>query len=93
MSNQEFYFTESATVAFREIIGRIQQVSLIAAERTRSKIFHKLHLIQHHPLQGSRKCDFPGIEGHFRVSVADNYKVYYKVEDERIIVVDMLLEK
>jgi plasmid stabilization system protein ParE len=93
MNSQEFYFTASAENTFREHLARIQQVSLIAAEQMRNKIFHKLHLIHHHPLQGSRKADIPGLEGHFRVATVLNYKIYYKVEDKRVIVVDMLLDK
>ena len=93
MNSQEFYFTASAEATFREHLSRIQQVSLIAAERMRNKIFHKLHLIHHHPLQGSRKVELTGVEGHFRVATVLNYKIYYKVEDKRVIVVDMLLDK
>lgn len=93
MNTHEFYFTESAKTAFRSLIEQIQQVSLIAAERMRNKIFHKLHLIHHHPLQGSKKVELALVPGHIRLATVLNYKIYYKVEDKRIIVLDILLDK
>jgi plasmid stabilization system protein ParE len=93
MNTQEFFFTESAKEAFHNIILQVQQVSLIAAERVRSKIFHKIHLIHHHPLQSSKPIDLNGMEGHIRLTTVMNYKIYYLVEDERIIVLDLLMDK
>jgi plasmid stabilization system protein ParE len=93
MNTHEFYFTESAKNAFRGIIEQVQQVSLIAAERMRNKIFHKLHLIHHHPLQGSKKVELANVAGHIRLATVLNFKIYYKVEDKRIIVLDLLLDK
>ena len=59
----------------------------------RNKIFHKLHLIHHHPLQGSKKVELANVEGHIRLATVLNFKIYYKVEDKRIIVLDLLLDK
>jgi hypothetical protein len=68
-------------------------VSLIAAERMRNKIFHKLDLIHHHPLHGSKKVEVANTPGHYRLATVLTYKIYYKVEDKRIIVMDILLDK
>lgn len=93
MQTTEFFFTQQARTALQDLIRQVQEVSLIAAERVRSRIFHKLHLIHHQPLQASRKADFAALEGHFRVATALNYKIYYKVEDTRIVVLDFILDK
>ena len=92
MNTQEMIFTSQAVEAFRDIIGNTQEVSLIAAEKLRAKIFHKLHLIQHHPIQGSKPINI-GAEGNFRLTTALNVKIYYKVEDNRTIVLDLLIDK
>jgi plasmid stabilization system protein ParE len=92
MNTQEMIFTSQAVEAFREIIGNTQEVSLIAAEKLRAKIFHKLHLIQHHPIQGSKTLNV-GIDGNFRITTALSVKIYYKVEENRTVVLDMLIDK
>jgi plasmid stabilization system protein ParE len=89
---QEFYFTERARDSFRDVVAQLQQVSLIAAERVRNKIFHKLHLIHHHPLQGSKKIELT-IDGHFRVATVLDYKIYYLVDHDRIMVLEILQDK
>ena len=92
MNTQEMIFTSQSVEAFREIIGNTQEVSLIAAEKLRAKIFHKLHLIQHHPIQGSKTLNV-GIDGNFRITTALSVKIYYKVEENRTVVLDMLIDK
>jgi hypothetical protein len=93
MNSPDFLFSNKAAQSFREIIQDLQQVSLLSAEKVRSRIMHKLHLIHHQPLQSSKPVDLPGLPGHFRQATALNYKIYYSVEDERICVVDILLDK
>jgi plasmid stabilization system protein ParE len=92
MNTQEMIFTSQAVEAFREIIGNTQEVSLIAAEKLRAKIFHKLHLIQHHPIQGSKTLNI-GVDGNFRLTTALGVKIYYKVEENRTVILDMLIDK
>ncbi len=89
----DFFFTPSAAEKFQAIVSNMQEVSLIAAERVRSRIIHKLHLIQHNPIQSSKKIELPGLEGHFRVAEVLNYKMFYFVDDSRIVLMDILLDK
>jgi plasmid stabilization system protein ParE len=93
MNVSELYFTHHAAQAFRSCIEKIQQVSLIAAERTRNKMLHQLRALQHHPLQGSKKVEVGTGESQVRVAALMQYKVYYKVEDQRVIVLDFLLDQ
>lgn len=71
----------------------MQEVSLIAAERVRSRIIHRLHLIHHQPLQSSRKIEVNGVQGHFRTADVLNYKLVYLLEEKRIVLMDILLDK
>jgi hypothetical protein len=93
MNTQEFYFTRKGEEAFRNIVLNMQEVSLIAAERVRSRILHRIHLIHHHPLQSSKKIEFRDLKGHFRVAEALNYRIYYLVEEDKIVLMDILMDK
>jgi plasmid stabilization system protein ParE len=75
------------------MIQQVQEVSLLSAEKLRARIFHKLHLIHHHPTQGSKKLELPSVSGHIRQASVLNYKIYFKLEGHRIIVLEMLLDK
>lgn len=92
MNANEFIFSERAAEALRNIIGDLQQVSLLSAEKVRTKILHKLHLVQHQPMLASKKLEL-GIPGHFRTTTVLNYKIIYQVSENRIAVVDILMDK
>lgn len=92
MNSHEFVFSLSARDSFQAIIQDMQQVSLLSAERVRSRIMHKLHLIQHQPMQSSKKVDI-GLVGHFRVTTVLNFKVFYQVHNDHVLVVDILTDK
>ena len=93
MNSYEFYFTPNAAESFLRIIQDVQEVSLLSAEKVRSRIFHKLHLIHHHPSQGSKRIELPGVEGHMRLATVLNYKIYFRLDAQRIIVMEMLMDK
>ncbi len=92
MTSSDFIFSQHAVDVFRGIIEDMQQVSLLSAEKVRTRILHKLHLIHHQPLQSSKKIEL-GLDGHFRVATVLHYKIFYKVEKDRVCIVDMLLDK
>ncbi len=92
MRSNELIFSNHAAEVYKAIIHDLQQASLLAAEKVRSRIMHKLHLIHHQPLQGSKPVDV-GIEGNFRVANALYFKIYFLVEEDRICILDILQEK
>lgn len=92
MNSSEFVFSNHAIESLRAIIEDLQQVSLLSAEKVRSRIMHKLHLIQHQPMQSSKKVE-AGMDRHIRVAAVLNYKIFYMVEDTRISVLEILLDK
>ena len=71
----------------------MQQVSLLSAEKVRTKILHKLHLIEHKPMQSSRQVELAGLEDHIRMATVLNYKIYYKLENDSVYVLDILMDK
>jgi hypothetical protein len=93
MNPDEFVFSKSAADTFMQIVMDMQQVSLLSAEKVRKRIMHKLHLIQHQPMQSSKKVELSGLDGHIRVATVLNYKIYYLLEENRICVVDILIDK
>jgi hypothetical protein len=93
MSQHSVFFTQRSAESFRSLIYNLQEVSLLSAERVRSKILHKLHLVQHEPLQASKKIEFQGLEGHYRLTTILNYKIYYQVQDDSIYILEFLLDK
>ena len=93
MKQHELLISEKATESFREIIARTQEVSLVSAEKVRQKIMHKLHYIGHHPMQGTRKMEMPDAIGHIRLLQVLNYKIIFRLEEARIVVLDMLVDK
>lgn len=92
MNSSEFVFSNHATESLKAIIEDLQQVSLLSAEKVRSRIMHKLHLIQHQPMQSSKKVETT-IDRHIRVATVLNYKIFYMVEETRISVLEILLDK
>jgi hypothetical protein len=92
MKTHEVVITKQATDILHQTINDLQSVSLLSADKVRSKFFHKFHQIQHDPLQSSKVVELQGMQGHFRVTTVLNHKIYFKVEEEKIIVLDILLE-
>jgi hypothetical protein len=93
MAQHTVYFTQRSAESFRSLIYNLQEVSLLSAERVRSKILHKLHLIQHEPMQSSKKIELQHLDGHFRLTTILNYKIYYQVKEDSIYILEFLLDK
>jgi plasmid stabilization system protein ParE len=92
MNSSEFVFSQHAVDSLKAIIEDLQQVSLLSAEKVRAKIMHRLHLIQHQPQQSSKKIE-TDLDKHIRVAAVLNYKIFYSVEENRISVLEILLDK
>ncbi|MFN0031068.1 MAG: type II toxin-antitoxin system RelE/ParE family toxin [Flavobacteriales bacterium] len=89
----KFFFTKQAAETLKRLIADVQEVSLLSAEKVRTRFFHKVHLIHHHPTQGSKKLELPGIDAHIRLAVVLHYKIYFTLEENRIIVMEILMDK
>jgi plasmid stabilization system protein ParE len=93
MNRHELLISEKAVESFQEIIAKTQEVSLISAEKVRQKILHKIHFVGHHPQQGTRQMELPAAFGHVRTVLVLNYKIIFKVEENKVTFLDMLVDK
>ncbi|MEY3398984.1 MAG: hypothetical protein RL220_1578 [Bacteroidota bacterium] len=93
MSKYELIISQRAVDGLKEIVEEVQKSSLVDAEKLRSKILHRLHFIQHHPHEQSRKVEIPKKEGEIRCSNIMNYRIYYLLMEEQILVMEIIAEK
>ncbi len=91
-TKHELLITRNAESAFQDIIRFTQEVSLVAAERLRVKILHKLHGLQHHPEQGSRKVEGMAEQG-LRFVTVSNCKIFFTVKNQQVFVHDLLVDR
>jgi hypothetical protein len=54
---------------------------------------HRLHQLRHHPTDSSRKVEIPREEGEIRCSNLMNYRIYYLITPEKIILLEVVAEK
>ena len=93
MFKHELIISQHAFDSFKEIIEEVQKSSLIAGERLRHKILHRLHHLRHHPTESSRKVEIPREEGEIRCSNLMNYRIYYMITADKIILLEVVAEK
>lgn len=85
--------SDRAFNSFRRIIDNVQSTSLIGAEDARTVVLNRIRKLAFNPTQQSRKAKFFNLEGDYRSVLAWNYRIYYKVEEKRVIVLDVILDK
>lgn len=93
MSQRKVIISARAEDAFRTLIEKVRSTSLIGAEDARVVIINRLRKLCGNPMHQSRKAKFSSLEGDFRSVLAWNYRIYYKLEEERVIVLDLILDK
>lgn len=84
--------SDHAANSFRRIISHHKEVSLIGAEDAKGAIMAGLRRIGQNPMALSEELDFGKLEGDYRISNIWDCKVIYKIEEKRILVVDILLK-
>jgi plasmid stabilization system protein ParE len=85
--------SDRAANAVKRIVARTQETSLIGAEEVREVIINRLKGLASNPETGSRKAKFDRLDGDYRSIVVWDYRIYYKIEEKRIVVLDFMLEK
>ena len=93
MAQRKLIITNKACDSFRTLIENVSSTSLVGAEDARTVIINRLRKLAINPNQQSRKAKFSSLSGDFRSVLAWNYRIYYKVEDDRVIVLDLFLDK
>jgi plasmid stabilization system protein ParE len=93
MSQYKIVFCDKAVNSFKRVLDNVKSTSLIGAEDTRGVILQVIRRLASNPNQQSRKAKFFSLDGDFRSVLAWNYRIYYKLEEKRIIILDIILDK
>lgn len=93
MSQYKIIFSDRATNSFRRLLESVKSTSLIGAEDTREMILQVIRKLAANPTQQARKAKFFSLDGDFRSVLAWNYRVYYKIEEKRVVILDIILDK
>ena len=88
----EVIITDRAANAIRRIVEHTQQTSLIGGEDAKDALLHRIRRLGINPEEGSRKANFQKLEGNYRSVLAWDYRIYYKVEETRVIVLDVIVD-
>lgn len=93
MAKRQVIISDRALNAFHRIIQQVKTNSLVGAEDARMTIISRLRKLGANPGMNTRVANFATLDGEFRSALAWNYRIYFKVEEDRIIVLDMILDK
>ena len=79
--------------AMERITHHLQGASLIGAEKSKDEILSVIRSLGRHAApNGSRKARFDAEFGDVRSVLAHNHRIYYLVEEARIVILDVILD-
>lgn len=84
--------SDSAASSFRRIIRRHKEVSLIGGEDAKDKVIQGLRRIGQNPMALSKEMKMGKLEGEFRLANIWDCQVLYKVGDQSVLIIDILLK-
>ena len=88
----EIAVAPQAAQAFKELIEAAQAVSLVGAEHARRSVLNCLQELALNPFGQTRKAQFNGMPGDVRSVQVLEYRIYFLVQIERIIVLDCFID-
>ncbi len=75
------------------IIKQLQGASLIGAERAKDEMLGRIRSLARNAMPSdARKARFDAIPGDIRSVLAHNHRIYYLVEETRVVVLDVILD-
>jgi len=75
------------------IIRRLQGASLIGAEKAKDEMLSRIRSLSRNATPGdSRKAKFDSIPGDIRSVLAHNHRIYYLIEENRLVILDVILD-
>lgn len=75
------------------IIRQLQGASLIGAEKAKDEMLSRIRSLSRNAVPGdSRKARFDSIPGDIRSVLAHNHRIYYLIEETRVVVLDVILD-
>lgn len=88
----EIVAAPQAVKAFRELIEAAQAKSLVGAENARRAILNRLQELALNPQGQTRKANFKGMPGDVRSVLILEYRIYFIVQVDRIVLLDCFLD-
>jgi len=92
MKKRKIFFSSKALSSFQAMVNDVQETSLIGAEKTRKAVLDDIRKLAVNPELNSRVAKFEKLPGEYRSLLVWNYRVYFKIESEQIVVMDIILD-
>jgi hypothetical protein len=90
---RDVILADRATTSIERIIRQLQGASLIGAERAKDEIIARIRSLGSNAMPAeARKAKFDTVAEDIWSVLADNHRIYYLVEERRIIVLDVILD-
>lgn len=91
--NRNVIIADRAVTAMERIVRNMQGASLIGAERAKEGILARLRALSGNAMPNdARKARFDNIPGDIRSVLAQNHRIYYLIEEERVVILDVILD-
>lgn len=90
---RDVILVDRATTSIERIFRQLQGASLIGAERAKDEITFRIRGLGSNAIPGdARKAKFEAIADDIWSVLAHNHRIYYLVEAERVIILDVILD-
>ncbi len=90
---RDVIIADRATTAIERIVRHLQGASLIGAEKSKDEIIARIRgLAQNAMPSDARKARFETIANDIWSVLAHNHRIYYLVEEKRVVVLDVILD-
>ena len=91
--NRNVIIADRAVTAMERIIRQLQGASLIGAEKAKDETLGRIRSLGRNAMPSdARKAKFDTIPGDILSILAHNPRIYYLVEDARVVVLDVILD-
>ncbi len=91
--HRDVIIADRATIAIERIIRHLQGASLIGAEKSKDEIIARIRgLSQNAMPSDARKARFETIADDIWSVLSHNHRIYYLVEEQRVVVLDVILD-
>lgn len=90
---RDVILVDRATTSIERIFRQLQGASLIGAERAKDEITYRIRSLGSNAIPGdARKAKFEAIADDIWSVLAHNHRIYYLVEESRVIILDVILD-
>ncbi len=85
--------SDRAVSSLQRIVMSLKSVSLIGGEDARTAIINRIKRLTSNPTAGTRVAKFEKLVGDYRSFQIWDYRVYFKIEESRVIVLEIIVDK